>query len=434
MKSVYKIYFIFLPLFAAVFAGCEKDYGNLNSPTEEDLLNNPTKDQLNNLVTGTESATRINLGLYLDDVSVIGREIYRFATGDPRYTTDLLGAEEAKLDANGFYLTNPWASRYRVVRNCNLLINAAASSTFVTDTEKKGYSGFAKTMMAHQMLLNLNLTFDNGIKVDVANPDQPAPLQNNDEALASIAALLDEANIDLAAAQVSFPLTSGFAGFNDASGLHEVNRALAARVAVYRKQWQQALDALDESFFDVNGDFSTGVYHVFGTGSGDQLNPAFFPRNQNGDVRLAHPTYATDIESGDNRIEKAVLRNEVASFQGLSSNRDVWVYTSSTSPVPIIRNEELILIFAEANIQLDNLSEGRDALDVIRNAHGLANYSGPLTKDALIDEMLNQRRYSLFFEGHRWVDLRRYDRLSEIPIDRPADDVWDMFPVPATEQ
>ena len=434
MKSVYKIYFIFLPLFAAGFAGCEKDYGNLNSPTEEDLLNNPTKDQLNNLVTGTESATRINLGLYLDDVSVIGREIYRFATGDPRYTTDLLGAEEAKLDANGFYLTNPWASRYRVVRNCNLLINAAASSTFVTDTEKKGYSGFAKTMMAHQMLLNLNLTFDNGIKVDVANPDQPAPLQNNDEALASIAAFLDEANTDLATAQVSFPLTSGFAGFNDASGLHEVNRALAARVAVYRKQWQQALDALDESFFDVNGDFSTGVYHVFGTGSGDQLNPAFFPRNQNGDVRLAHPTYATDIESGDNRIEKAVLRNEVASFQGLSSNRDVWVYTSSTSPVPIIRNEELILIFAEANIQLDNLSEGRDALDVIRNAHGLANYSGPLTKDALIDEMLNQRRYSLFFEGHRWVDLRRYDRLSEIPIDRPADDVWDMFPVPATEQ
>ena len=434
MKSVYKIYFIFLPLFATVFAGCEKDYGNLNSPTEEDLLNNPTKDQLNNLVTGTESATRINLGLYLDDVSVIGREIYRFATGDPRYTTDLLGAEEAKLDANGFYLTNPWASRYRVVRNCNLLINAAASSTFVTDTEKKGYSGFAKTMMAHQMLLNLNLTFDNGIKVDVANPDQPAPLQNNDEALASIAALLDEANTDLATAQVSFPLTSGFAGFNDASGLHEFNRALAARVAVYRKQWQEALDALDESFFDVNGDFSTGVYHVFGTGSGDQLNPAFFPRNQNGDVRLAHPTYATDIESGDNRIEKAVLRNEVASFQGLSSNRDVWVYTSSTAPVPIIRNEELILIFAEANIQLDNLSAGRDALDVIRNAHGLANYSGPLTKDALIDEMLNQRRYSLFFEGHRWVDLRRYDRLSEIPIDRPADDVWDMFPVPATEQ
>ena len=434
MKSVYKIYFIFLPLIAAVFAGCEKDYGNLNSPTEEDLLNNPTKDQLNNLVTGTESATRINLGLYLDDVSVIGREIYRYATGDPRYTTDLLGAEEAKLDANGFYLTNPWASRYRVVRNCNLLINAAASSTFVTDTEKKGYSGFAKTMMAHQMLLNLNLTFDNGIKVDVANPDHPAPLQNNDEALASIAALLDEANTDLAAAQVSFPLTSGFAGFNDASGLHEFNRALAARVAVYRKQWQEALDALDESFFDVNGDFSTGVYHVFGTGSGDQLNPAFFPRNQNGDVRLAHPTYATDIESGDNRIEKAVLRNEVASFQGLSSNRDVWVYTSSTAPVPIIRNEELILIFAEANIQLDNLSAGRDALDVIRNAHGLANYSGPLTKDALIDEMLNQRRYSLFFEGHRWVDLRRYDRLSEIPIDRPADDVWDMFPVPATEQ
>jgi hypothetical protein len=434
MRTLYKIYFIFLLLFAAVFAGCKKDYGNLNSPTEEDLLKNPTKDQLNNLVTGTESSMRINVGLYLDDVCVIGREIYRFSTGDPRYTTDLLGAEEAKLDDRGFYLTNTWSTRYRVIRNCNLLINSAAASTFVTDAEKKGYSGFAKTMMAHQLLLNLNLTFENGIKVDVANPDQPGPLQKNDEALASIAALLDEANTDLAAAQVSFPLTSGFAGFNDASGLHEFNRALAARVAVYRQQWQQALDALDESFFDINGDFSTGVYHVFGTGSGDQLNPAFFPRNQNGDVRLAHPTYASDIEADDNRIDKALLRNEVASYQGLSSNRDAWVYTSSTAPVPIIRNEELILILAEANIQLDNLTEGRDALDVIRNAHGLAGYSGAVTKDALIVEMLKQRRYSLFFEGHRWVDLRRYGRLGELPIDRPDDDVWDMFPVPATEQ
>ena len=184
----------------------------------------------------------------------------------------------------------------------------------------------------------------------------------------------------------------------------------------------------------MNGDFSTGVYHVFGTGSGDQLNPAFFPRNQNGDVRLAHPLFATDIEANDNRIGKALLRTDVASYQGLSSNRDVWVYTSSTAPVPIIRNEELILIFAEANIQLDHLTEGKDALNVIRNAHGLADYSGTVSKNALIDEMLTQRRYSFFFEGHRWVDVRRYDRLDELPVDRPDDDIWDKFPVPVTEQ
>ncbi|MEK7255441.1 MAG: RagB/SusD family nutrient uptake outer membrane protein, partial [Bacteroidota bacterium] len=88
---------------------------------------------------------------------------------------------------------------------------------------------------------------------------------------------------------------------------------------------------------------------------------------------------------------------------------------------------------AEAEIQLNNLSEGTDALNEIRNAAGLGDYAGAGTKDALIDELLKQRRYSLFGEGHRWIDLRRYGRLGTLPIDRPDDDVFDHFPRPATE-
>lgn len=434
MTTRYKSYLFFALLIAVLASGCKKDFGNLNSPTEEDFLKNPTKDQLNNLVTGVESAMRNNIGLYLDDVGVVGREMYRFSTGDPRYTTDLLGASDAHLDPTGFYLTNTWASRYRVVKNCNLLIDASKVSSFVSDPEAKGYAGFAKTMMAYQLLLNLNLTYNNGIRTNVANPDQPAPFQNYAEALTSIAALLGEAHSDLSTAEVSFPLTSGFSGFTDAQGLSKLNRAIAARVAVYREQWQDALDALDQSFFELNGDLATGVYHVFGTGSGDQLNPAFFPRNQAGDVRLAHPSYTDDIENGDNRASKAALRTEPQSYQGLSSDHDVWVYTTSTTPVPMIRNEELILIYAEANIQLDHLTEGKDALDIIRNQHNLSNYSGAGTKPALITEMLKQRRYSLFYEGHRWIDVRRYGLLDELPVDRPDDDVWEEFPIPATEQ
>jgi hypothetical protein len=39
---------------------------------------------------------------------------------------------------------------------------------------------------------------------------------------------------------------------------------------------------------------------------------------------------------------------------------------------------------------------------------------GPLTKAALIDEVLKQRRFSLFFEGHRWFDMRRRGMLAQI--------------------
>ncbi|WP_432766785.1 RagB/SusD family nutrient uptake outer membrane protein [Phycicoccus elongatus] len=40
-----------------------------------------------------------------------------------------------------------------------------------------------------------------------------------------------------------------------------------------------------------------------------------------------------------------------------------------------------------------------------------------------MDEIVKQRRYSLFGEGHRWIDMRRWGRLNQLPIDRPGDDV-----------
>lgn len=427
MKRLNYSYIAILFLLVLVMPSCKKDYGNLNSPTLEDY-SNATKDQLDNLVTGSLSGMRLTEGLYLDVVGVIGREMYRFSNADPRYVTELLGS--APVNNTGFYVTNEWSARYRVVKNCNVLIDAANNSTFIPDDQKKGYTGFAKTLKAFELLMNLNLTYSNGIRVDVADPDNLGPILGYDESISAIASLLDEAKTDLDGATVVFPLSSGFP-VN--ISLVQFNRALAARVDVYRKQWSSALTDLDASFLNLSGDFSTGIYEVFGTGSGDQLNTAYTPRNSNGEVRLAHPSYAADIEPGDDRINKAPLRDAAVSNSDLTSNRDVWVYTSSTASIPIIRNEELILIYAEANIQLANFDDAVDAINIIRNGHNLADYSGAVTKDALINELLEQRRYSLFYEGHRWIDMRRYDKLGELPIDRPGDQVWSALPIPQTE-
>lgn len=433
MKRILNIPVITCIAMVALLPSCRKEIGSLNSPIIEDYTN-ASKAQLNNLVSGTESGMRNNYAMYLDVVGLIGREMYRFSQADPRYLSDLLGAGTAVLDNNTFYLTNPWASRYRVVKNCNILIDAANSSALLTNGEKKGYLGFAKTIKAYQLLLNLNLTYTNGIRIQVENPDNLGPILGYPESLTAIAALLDEAKTDLTGAEVPFPLSSGFTGFKSASGLLQFNRALAARVAVYRQQWASALTALTESFLDINGDFNKGIKHVFGTGSGDQLNAAFFPQNEGGEVRLAHPSYSTDIAVGDDRISKATLRNAAATSSGLSSNRDVWVYTSSTAPVPIIRNEELILIYAEAKINTNVLADAVTALNKIRAGHNQLPYAGAVTQAALINELLYQRRYSLFFEGHRWIDMRRYGRLNQLPTDRTGDDVWDKFPLPLTEQ
>jgi hypothetical protein len=156
---------------------------------------------------------------------------------------------------------------------------------------------------------------------------------------------------------------AGFGNFSDAAGLLQVNRALAARVAVYRQDWAGALTDLQASFFGLGQDLSLGAFDVFSTGSGDQLNTFFIPQNQTGEIRVAHPSYAADIEAGDDSHWQGDVTTAVASLDGLSSNRDVWVYTSSTAPIPIIRNEELILIYAEANIQTNDLSDASDGVE-----------------------------------------------------------------------
>jgi starch-binding outer membrane protein, SusD/RagB family len=411
---------------------CHKDYGDLNEPTVQAFTTNATVAELNNLVSGTESGLRNNLALYLDDVGIIGREMYHFSASEPRYVTDLLGASGATLSGSNFYITNTWASRYQVVKNCNILQQAATSTSLISAQEVSGYLGFARTIKAYQLLLCLNQTDSNGIRINVSDPNNLGPFVQPAAALTAIAALLDSAQTDFSNATIDYTLAS-FGNFTDAAGLLQVNRALAARVAVYRQNWAEALTDLSASFFGLGQDLSLGAFDVYGTGSGDQLNTFFIPQNQTGEIRVAHPSYATDIEAGDDRIGKATLRAAVASLDGLTSNRDIWVYTSSTAPVPIIRNEELILIYAEANIQTMGLTNAVTALNTIRNAHNLPSYSGPVTQAALLTEMLNQRRYSLFCEGHRWVDLRRYNLLSTLPIDRPGDQVWTEFPLPVTE-
>ena len=123
---------------------------------------------------------------------------------------------------------------------------------------------------------------------------------------------------------------------------------------------------------------------------------------------------------------------DLIELDGLSGDHQVTVYSSNTAPASMQRNEELVLIAAEANIGSDN-GAAVDYINAVRQANGLAAYSGGMSDAELEDELLYQRRYSLFGEGHRWIDLRRYNRLDEIPLDRAGDTVHTQFPRPASE-
>jgi len=421
------------------FSSCKiEPFPDPNNPGAGAISANPTPGEIQNLVTGLESGMRDNINFYYDDAGVIGREIYRFSSSDPRFTSDLLGKGNAVLDNNTFYITNPFAARYRVIKNINILIDGLNNTTSadIDAVDRTIGKAYANTVKAHELLMVFNLEYSNGIRVDVADPDNQGPFLNKDESLNAINDLLNTAYTDLIAnASATFPFSTTLFS-NTAGEFAKFNRALAARVAVYREDWAGALTALDNSFFDIDGDLNAGVFYLFSSAGGDQLNPMFFPQNSSGETRVVQPSFITDAAAGDTRLSKAPKRTDPTTLDGLTSDYDFFVYKTNVDPIPIIRNEELLLIYAEAKAQTGgaaNLDDAVTAINNIRHAANLPAYNGPVTQPAIIDEMLNQRRYSLFGEGHRWIDMRRYNRLNTLPIDRPGDDVWEEFPRPATE-
>lgn len=417
----------------AVLSSCEID--NLNNPNGaslEEVVADASISDLNSLVSGTESLMRFDIGFYYDAVGVVGREYWRFTGSDPRYTADLLGA--APLDNNTFYTTRSFAGRYRAIRSTNILLEAVENSKAdLTEEQRNGYRGFAKTIQAYQLLINLNQQYSNGVRVDVDDPDNLGPFLSYDESLDFISNLLTEASNDLANAGSSFvfTLSSGFAGFDTPGDFNLFNQALLARVELYKGDYAAAETALNKSFINVDGDLENGVYLFFSTAGGDVINPISYPPGT-ADALIAHPSFIDALEANDDRASKVAARSPIT-LDSLTGSYDVVTYPSKSSWIPIIKNEELILISAEINVHNQNFSEAIDDINAVRTGHGVAPYSGPATEEDLIDEILKQRFLSLYQEGHRWVDMRRLDKLDELPIDRPGDQVWEEFPRPMTE-
>ena len=400
-----------------------------NNPSVESASNNATQAQLNALAVGVEASLRLGHANNAPNnwlTGVLGREVFVLSTNEPRWYQEILGTK-GTLDDNAFFSAAAYNGFARVIRASEVFLSAAQNTSVISAQQKLGVAGFCHTYEALAKLHLLDLMGENGIRIDVANYLKPGPFTaGSAPALAHIRSLLDQAQMELtgAGATFAFPLSSGFAGFNTPVNFIKFNRALAARVALYQNDNAGALTALSGSFYNAGGSLTVGPKIVFApTVSGDVSNPYYQVANgTQPSLLVAAPNWATEAEPGDLRLAKAPLRTGPArTASGIASTYEVRVFPSQTSPLDIIRNEELILISAEAKAKLasPDLAGSLADINVIRTvAGGLpARTASSLGNNstAYIDEILKQRRYSLFYEGHWWVDLRRLGRLTPTP-------------------
>ena len=184
MKSINrKIIIKILPLALVLFwTGCEDlDFPDPNNPTDDTAT-------LQSLVTGAEAQLRSGFGVYIRDLLVIGREAYYLEPADPRYTGELL---RGPIDPGGFLCYTPWAANYKVISNCQTILNSPDADA--------GAKGFAQTIQAYCLMRILNLTDVNGARINY-DGDINAPVAEKSGVLSEIKSLLDAGHTNLSSA------------------------------------------------------------------------------------------------------------------------------------------------------------------------------------------------------------------------------------------
>jgi starch-binding outer membrane protein, SusD/RagB family len=445
---------------------CDLEIPDLNNPGLEQLQNNPTVAGVNaaatGMLVGNRAGKSATTGL-VNQLGILGRESYDFDPNDARFITEEVQGALNRGSPFGGVL---WAGNFANIRNGYIVIHAldklaGFDDPAAADTQKSAMRGFVHTIQGTEFL-NLYLThYDTGAPIDVDHPlDAPlAPFVSKDDVLKEANRLLDLGLMELMAGgdAFTFPLSPGYAGFNTPKKFVSFNRAMRAQAALYAKDYAGALTALaaiDPATKLLNeaatttADFNVGVFYSYSTNSGDATNAL-----ANRKSVFAHPSFKADVKMQDaapvgdptkpdaRYVAKIVaLAKPVTSTNDTSLTTDIGfnLYTSASTPIPVIRNEELILIKAEA-LWFSNMHDAAiTELNIVRTKSGKLPALDPATitdNTAFINALLYDRRYSLMYEGgHRWIDLRRFN--IPLPLDKTSDPphVRNLrFPVPQQE-
>lgn len=428
-----------LSLAALSLTACSQDtleITNPNTPTVAGASADPQALQL--LATGLLRQNRNSRAGFITETGRFGREAYVYTPQEGRNTSAyLIGISgQNRLDPAGFAVGS-WGGPYGNLRDVFNFKNTVNGST-LTAEQKRAALGFAKTIEGMELLTVISTRDTIGAVVQI-NQDATdlAPFVTRDSVYRYILATLDEAAADLSAGGSAFPfsLHAGFAGFSTPATFRQFNRAMAARAAAYHATagggsaaWTRARTALDASFINVNATtaaaYNVGVYFPYAAAP-DVTNPLAAATNTD---LYAHMSIEADAPlkgdgTRDNRfLAKIGPRPQRGAPAGLGvpSSLGFQVYPAITSPIPLIRNEELLLLRAEILLATGDKAGALAMINNIRvNSGGLAPTTlTTASPDAdVITEILLQKRYSLLLEGHRWIDMRRYGRLNQLPLD-----------------
>lgn len=441
-------------------AACNTDrlvVPNYQNPTPDAIERDPVA-AIPLLATGVLRNDRDNHLGFIGGVGILGREAYNYTVTEGRNTSGWLTSDVNNQASFGG--VSNWSGYYtelRNIKNLLTLVEGVPDAT-VSAQRKSAVRGFAHTMEALALSYLISMRHNLGVPVEMKDdPVVLAAFVSRDSAYNYILGRLELAKTELAAGGSTFPFTlhAGFAGFTTPANFLLVNRGIAARINAYRASlgvsgcgaarsaacYNTVLTNLTESFIAPAGSLTTGAFRVYSATANDVANTV---SNANTINWVAHVNSNVGVQtraggSNDLRYQAKIftLATPKAAANptiGVTTPFDFTIYPARETAISIIRNEELILLRAEARYYTGDVVGALADINLIRTSAGGLDPVAPFVSEAaFIDELLYNRRWSLLFEGHRWIDVRRFGRLGTLPLDLPNHVTTQQLPVPQGE-
>lgn len=427
-------YYIYLVLFPTVFfTACEKDV----------LDDNPyyMGDSADQIFTNAEKIAAANMGLYdaLQNAEFLGgrAQIYVDARGldvnPPTYFGLMSTFSPTASDAT---TANAWQGAYRTVGEANAFlegIEKAKAGNVITDDEYKAYASDARFIRGVVYFYVLNFWGQMYVK-ESDNLGIPLILRSFDGGSAfTDAPSLKRATIeetyrqiieDFTYAEGNLPSKRDDVYGGRATATSGAARAMLSRVYLYMNNYDKALEyankvtgyTLDaKTLIPLNEPITSGEV-IFSVAMNNNDNPntnnalgQHYGYNRRADITVSQ-NYLSLLSDADARKTECLI--QVAASGNWYCNK---YRKTSADWAPVIRYAEVLLNKAEALMKKPgaNAADKDAAIAILNQIHQRSDpaksYTAAdfATNQALIEEILLERRRELAFEGHGSFDLFR---------------------------
>ena len=397
-----------LALLMLLLTACEQEFTNPNNPTEDVVFGSK------------EGLYALSIGLNQYYSTTVLRQVIEapgISTRELGVTNTYLNINELAvggdaLPAESGGITNPWVVLLRAKGMAESLITGIPQVT-LTDGTKSGLTAYAnlyKAMCLGGLIGMFEQTVINN------SPDGDAAFSDRATVLAEIITLLTEAKDALAANAVSDDFQNIVLGAD--INLAKTVNALLARYSLIAGSYAAAITHADA----VISDASTPANSVFNYDANNS-NP-IWDRTVNSadlDPQLNFGLVAPYLpDAADGRIafylgDSTITANADAGGQQLAAM--LGFFASQTTSIPLYLDGEMLLIKAEANARLSNLTDAVTNLnlvlqktdDVFGVNAGLSAWAGEASSQTdILEEIYKNRCIELFLTGQRLEASRRF--------------------------